>query len=156
MIRETMQAFSSQKEAKRFLADKIIAEAAFQGEPLSELEKRLLLFSVEEPETANGIPRERLENDDTEFEVRVSSLLKAAYKRDCDIPQERERYREAMQELKKGDHYIVVMADDALASGRLGIPELRTHRVRDLLIYVASALALIGALVAISMWRAGK
>lgn len=77
-----MQVFSSQKEAKQFLTDKVIVEAAAQGEPLSKADKRLLFFSVNEPGTATGIPRERLESDDTEFEAKITGLLKAAYERD--------------------------------------------------------------------------
>lgn len=149
---ETMQPFQSQGTAKQFLADKVIAEAAYEGEPLSEVEKRLLLFSVDEPETANGIPLERLESDDTEFEARVTRLFKAAYRRDSDIPQEHERYSEAVQELRKGDHYIV-MAAAALSSSRLADSKPQAHRVRDLLINLAIASGLVVALIALSMWR---
>lgn len=148
--------FFSQSEAKQFLADKIISQGEYQREPLSEVDKRLLLFSVDEPETANRIPRERLEGDDAEFEAKVTSLLKAAYKRDQDIPQERERYKEAMQVLGKGDHYIQVMANEALPPPHLANSALPAHRVRDLLIYVAIALALVGALIAFAMLREAK
>jgi hypothetical protein len=120
------------------------------------VDKRLLLFSVDEPETANRIPQERLEGDDAEFEAKVTSLLKAAYKRDLDIPQERERYKEAMQVLGKGDHYILVMANEALPPPPLANSGLPAHRVRDLLIYVVIALGLVGALIAFAMLREAK
>lgn len=106
--------FSSQLEAKRFLAAKIASEAEREGAALSDVEKRMLLFSEQEPESTVGFPDGFLDDIDEEYERRVTSLLKAAYTRDRDNPLERQPYEDAMKTLKGSDHYILVMAEAAL------------------------------------------
>jgi hypothetical protein len=136
--------FSTQLEAKHFLADKIASEAACQGRPLSDLEKNLLLFSGQEPGSVTGLPDDVLEGIDVEYEKRITNLLKAAYKRDSDNPQEKERYKQAMQVLNGGDHYLLVMANAAFA---------QMHTVRDLLLYVVIGLVVVAASIAYAMLR---
>jgi hypothetical protein len=104
--------------AKKFLAGKITAEAAIQGMPLSDGEQKLLLFSEQDPESPTDIPEELLEGVDEEYERKIVSLLKAAYARDRDNPQQRQQYEDAMKTLKGSDHYILVMADVALPQCR--------------------------------------
>ncbi|HLK54218.1 MAG TPA: hypothetical protein VKU42_12235 [Candidatus Angelobacter sp.] len=106
--------FSSQLEAKSFLAAKITSEAEREGTALSDVEKRMLLFSEQEPETTVGFPDGYLDDIDEEYERRVTSLLKAAYIRDRDNPLERQQYEDAMKMLDGSDHYILVMAESAL------------------------------------------
>jgi hypothetical protein len=107
--------FSSPMDAKKFLANKIVFEAKIQGTPLSDGEAKLLLFSEQDPESPTDIPDELLEGTDYEFEKKITSLLKAAYERDRLNPQELEQYQGAMQKLKGSDHYILVMAEPAMA-----------------------------------------
>jgi hypothetical protein len=49
-----------------------------------------------------------------------------------------------MQKLKGSDHYILVMAEPALAE---------RHVARDVVIYVVIALALVAVAIAFAMWR---
>lgn len=42
--------FTSQGQAKRFFVEKVIAQAATEGVPLSDAEKRMLSFSESDPE----------------------------------------------------------------------------------------------------------
>jgi len=72
--------FSSQNEAKQFLAELIAKQAQLEGESLSDVERRLLLFSVDEPESGQGIPEDRLLDDDTEFEERIVGLFNSAFR----------------------------------------------------------------------------
>lgn len=131
-------------DAKKFLASKIVFEANLQGMPLSEGEQKLLLFSEQDPESPTDIPDELLEGIDYEFEKKITGLLKAAYERDRVNPQELEQYHEAMQKLKGSDHYILVMAEPALAE---------RHAARDVVIYIAIGLAVVGAAIAFAVWR---
>jgi len=43
---------TTQREAKRFFVDKIVAQAVAEGEPLSNSELRMLNFSEPDPESA--------------------------------------------------------------------------------------------------------
>lgn len=123
--------FSSQTEAKQFLVELIAVEAQREGEPLPEIERRLLLFSVDEPESAEGIPEERLLDDDTEFEERIIGLFNSAF-RNADEEQQK-KIPEAIRELKKGDHYILVMTDVANTGPIL----TSSTRLRDMVLYIA-------------------
>ena len=136
--------FSSQMDAKKFLASKIVSEANLQGLPLSEGEQKLLLFSEEDPESPTDIPDELLEGIDHEYEKKITGLLRAVYDRDRDNPQELEQYQDAMQKLKGSDHYILVMAEPALAE---------RHVARDPVIYIVIALVLVAPAIAFAVWR---
>jgi hypothetical protein len=136
--------FSSQMAAKKFLAGKIVFEANLQGIPLSEGEQKLLLFSEQDPESPTDIPDELLEGIDYEFEKKITRLLKEAYERHRVNPQELEQYQDAMQTLKGSDHYILVMAEPAL---------VEKHAARDMAIYIAIGLAVVGAAIAFAVWK---
>jgi hypothetical protein len=136
--------FSSQMDAKKFLASKIVSAANLQGLPLSDGEQKLLLFSEQDPESPTDIPDELLEGIDHEYEKKITGLLKVAYDRDRVNPQELEQYQDAMQKLKGSDHYLLVMAEPALAE---------KHAARDMVIYIVIALALVAAAIAFAVWR---
>ena len=137
--------------AKKFLAGKIVSEANLQGMHLSDGEQKLLLFSEQDPESPTDIPDELLEGIDHEYEEKITGLLKAAYTRDRANPQELEQYQDSMQKLKGSDHYILVMAEPALAETHVLSP--KTHAVHDMLIYVAIGLAVAAVAFLITMWR---
>lgn len=136
--------FSSQLDAKKFLASKIVFEANLQGTPLSDGEQKLLLFSEQDPESPRDIPEELLEGVDHEYEQKITGLLRASYHRDRENPHELEQYQDATQKLKGSDHYILVMAAPALT---------QTHKARDMVIYIAIGLAVVGAAIAFAMWN---
>jgi hypothetical protein len=136
--------FASQMDAKKFLAGKIVFEANLQAMHLSDGEQKLLLFSEQDPESPRDIPDELLEGVDHEYEQKITSLLRAAYQRDRENPHELEQYQDAMQKLKGSDHYILVMAVPALT---------QSHRAREMVIYVAIGLAVVGAAIAYAMWK---
>ncbi len=144
--------FSSQSDAKKFLANKIAFEAECQGAPLSDVEKRLLLFSEQEPGSEAGIPDDVLQDIDLEYEKKITSLLKAAYKRDHESPEMREQYEGAMQELDGNDHYLLVMAAPVLRPSVMTLPAPR--QASDLFIYFAIGLAVVAGIVAYAIWQA--
>jgi len=138
-----MMPFSSQSEAKQFLVELIAKQAQLEGESLSDVERRLLLFSVDEPESAEGIPEERLFQDDADFEERSSELLKSAYKNaDAD---ERGKIAQAIREVNKGDHYIAVIACPVAN---------RVTRLRDTMLYVAIGLDVVSLVIGYAIYAA--
>jgi len=142
-----MMPFSSQSEAKQFLVELIAKQAQLEGESLSDVERRLLLFSVDEPESGQGIPEDRLLDDDTEFEERIVGLFNSAV-RNADEEQQK-RIVEAINELKKGDHYITVMTDIANTGPFL----TSSTRVRDLLLYVAIGAGVLALSVVYALYK---
>ncbi len=139
--------FSSQREAKHFLADKIIAEADRLGSPLSDMEKRMLFFSEQEPDTVTGFPIGAVEDIGEEYEIKITRLLKSAYAREKDIPGEGQNYKDVYAKLAEGDHYISVMAQPVLGGVRLSGGEMSLRNV-----VVAVAIALSVMIVAAIVW----
>jgi hypothetical protein len=101
---------SSQGEAKRFLVDLISREAQRQGEALSDVDVRVLLFSVDEPQSGEGIPEERLLDNDSDFEERMRFLFGSAYKKAGS--DEKTKIMQAIREVNEGDHYVAVIAQE--------------------------------------------
>lgn len=56
-----------------------------------------------------------------------------------------------MNRLKSSDHYILVMAEPALAEKHVTHP--KSYAARDMVIYIAIGLALVGVAFAIAVWR---
>ena len=110
--------FTSQGQAKRFFVDRIVAQAATDGKPLSEAERQMLGFSESDPEYVVDpalVDRLASEISDDDYEAKVADLIKRAWKHDVESdPNARETYREALAVLNEGDHYIVIMIDRAL------------------------------------------
>jgi hypothetical protein len=141
--------FSTQREAKQFLAGKIVEEAARAGTPLSETDQRMLLFSEQEPETLQGLSDDALTDIDVEYENRITNLLRAAYAREKSIPEERQRYKDAYSKLQEGDHYISVMAQPVLGGIRLSGSETS---LRNIFMGVAIALGIMVCAAIIWVW----
>jgi hypothetical protein len=152
--------FSSQLEAKRFLANKIASEAVREGTALSDVEKRMLLFSEQEPESTVGFPEGLLDDIDEAYEKRVISLLKAAYARDRDNPLERQQYEDAMKTLNGSDHYILVMAGAALPRApkiqNLADAALLGPNKISTLIYILIGVGVVVAIIAYVLLRSGS
>ena len=114
--------FASQSQAKRFFVEKIVAQAAAEGSPLSDAERQMLNFSESDPEfVVDPALIERLEAEisNDAYEVKVAGLVQRSYERDVAYdPAARDTYREAHTALKHGDHYLLIMIDRALASQR--------------------------------------
>jgi hypothetical protein len=109
------------REAKDFLVTQTAEQAALEGVPLSDLEKRMMYFTessnaVEDP----GKLHEEFEAeyDTPEFEKKISRLMSHAWKRlGREDSQKALQWRKAVGALLKGDHYILVLAG---GSGRAG------------------------------------
>ena len=110
--------FASQSQAKRFFANKIIAQAALENINLSEAEGKMLLFSESDPEFILDpaiVARFDTEISEQDYEIKVTDLLQRAYKHDIESDcNAQDIYRKAYEVLRQGDHYLQVMIDQAI------------------------------------------
>jgi hypothetical protein len=116
----TQPLFSSQRAAKAFFVERILAQAEAEGVQLSDNERWMLRFSESDPNFALDPARvaqleaEVLEED---YERKVAGLVHRAYQADARASgSATATYREAAAVLHQGDHYLLVMIDRALGS----------------------------------------
>jgi hypothetical protein len=103
------------REAKDFLVVQTAEQAALEGMPLSELEKRMMYFTesagaIEDPVKLN----EEFEahSDSDEYESKIAKLLHHAHERaKKESDNTRTRWDDAIKSLRRGDHYLPVMWD---------------------------------------------
>ncbi|HYU47891.1 MAG TPA: hypothetical protein VEK84_17140 [Terriglobales bacterium] len=141
--------------AKQFFISKVIEEAEFERVRLSEIEEKMLHFT-EVPPSLPDIYQVNAEferdYDSDEYEAKIVGLLKNARDRDSrSSPNLEQEWKDALDALKKEDHYILVMLYCAFPEYRKTI--LPTHRVRDYMIYIAIGIALVLALIGFAAWR---
>lgn len=105
--------FATEREAKEFLAERIAEEARRQGEPLTEVERKMLYFSESGwtlPDMADVADTFARTYDDQEYEQKIGALCRAVRKRfDED---EKAAWSDAVRRLGEGDHYLSVMLDE--------------------------------------------
>jgi hypothetical protein len=104
--------FSSQKQAKEYLIERIVAEAGRESVPLSDVERKMLYFS-ETDWTLPGILDVNAEferdYDDTAYEQKIAGLVRNLETRaTCE---EQEQWGDALIKLSEGDHYLQVLID---------------------------------------------
>jgi hypothetical protein len=103
------------REAKDFLVQQAAQQAAIEGVPLSDFEKRMMYFTesedaVEDPIRLNQEFEAQFDTD--EYELKISGLLRRAYERTKEEnPASLREWDEAVRELRKGDHYVLVLWD---------------------------------------------
>jgi hypothetical protein len=104
------------KQAKDFLVAQASEQAALEGIPLSDLEKRMMYFtesdasSCENPIALNE--EFEAQYDTTEYETKLSQILHHAYKRlKREDPEKVRNWDQCIQALRKDDHYILVLWD---------------------------------------------
>jgi hypothetical protein len=139
--------FSSQLDARQFLIDKIINQASRTATPLTDVEQRMLQLNLDRPESASGIPVEVLEDTGQAYELKIAGLLQAAYGRDSSVPKEQEKYRDAVRALKGSDHYILIIATDAIP---------RRKGIGTYAIYFIIALAVAAMIAVLQLWTRGR
>jgi hypothetical protein len=112
-----MNHFSTAREAKEFLVSEIVAEAQRENVPLSEIERKMLYFSEtgwtlpDIMEVSDAFDREY---DQNEYEKKIARLIRNATKRKRkECPEDFASWVSAARKLKKEDHYISVIVDDA-------------------------------------------
>ena len=110
--------FLSQAPAKEFFISKVLKEAEHDGILLSKAEKYMLEWSESDPSfVIDNELNEQFEKEITqaEFEKKIQTLIKQAYEKDISKDKDmKETYRTAYKALKQGDHFILVMINDAI------------------------------------------
>jgi len=111
------------REAKDFLVMQTAEQAALEGLPLSDLERRMMYFTeskqaLEDPATLNEEFEARYNTP--EFEKKVSRLMSHAYKRLRKEDREKAlQWSKAIGALRRGDHYILVLVGDSGGAGSI-------------------------------------
>jgi hypothetical protein len=110
------------KQAKDFLVEQTVEQAALEGVPLADVEKRMMYFTESDTSSCDN-PIElndefEAQYETKEYETKISRLLHHAYKRLKEENPERVRnWDQAIRTLRKGDHYLLVMVDQSGESG---------------------------------------
>ena len=100
-------------EAKDFLVQETAKQAALERVPFSDLERRMMYFTEVEEMPEDPIKLNdafEAEYDPDEYEKKVRELMHHAYARiKKENPETARCWSEAIRELSKGDHYILVL-----------------------------------------------
>jgi hypothetical protein len=141
-------------DAKQFLIDRVIEEAELEQVRLSDVEKKMLYFTEGHPslpdisETNAEFERDY---DADAYEDKIAALLKNAREHDSrPSPGKELQWKDALDALKKEDHYILVMVGQAFGFG--SVPSMG-NRARDFRIYIAVGIALLFLLLK-AFWKA--
>ncbi len=126
-----MRPFETQRDAKEFLVGEIVSEAERQGQPLTDIERKMLYFSETDwtlPDIADVAETFDREYDRAEYERKIAKLAQAARNQG-----DRSIWSAAVARLAEGDHYLLVMV------GKAGGPNAMTWRgvVAVLLVFIA-------------------
>ncbi len=131
------------KEAKDFLVGQTAQQAAIEGVPLSDLEKRMMYFTEFDGSCENPVQlNEEFEAqyDTAEYEAKIAGLLRNAYKRiKLEGAPTKHQWDAAIEKLSEGDHYILVLWRASPKS---------EHPTRDFLIYVGIGILVLFLIVA--------
>jgi hypothetical protein len=138
------------KQAKDFLAAQTVEQAALENIPLSDIEKRMMYFTESDTtscDDAIGLNEEfEAQFDSPEYEVKISRLLRHAYKRlNVEDPEKIRNWDRAIRLLRRGDHYILVLWD---------LKSPTEHRTRDFFALVGTGVLIVLLLVAVSVFTA--
>jgi hypothetical protein len=110
----------SQTESKQFLVKQVVRQAGVEGVSLSEGELRMLSWSESDPDSVadTGIAAQLgLPISDEEYEEKISGLLARRYAADVTSnPDASAQWKQAIERLEEGDHYILIMVERALGS----------------------------------------
>ena len=110
------------KQAKDFLVEQTVEQAALEGVPIDDVEKRMVYFTESDAASCDK-PIElndefEAAHETKEYETKISRLLHHAYMRLKEENPERTRnWDQAIRTLRKGDHYLLVMVDQSRESG---------------------------------------
>jgi len=103
------------RQAKDFIVKQAAEQAASEGLALSDIEKKMMYFTESDPSSCEN-PLElnddfEAQYDTAEYEAKVSELLQRTHGR-LQNPKEKDLWYEAVSELRKGDHYLLVLLNE--------------------------------------------
>jgi hypothetical protein len=113
-----MRSFATETESRQFFVEKIVQQAQREGVSLSDDERQMLLWSESAPDSvADPELAERLaaEISDADYESKIVGLLGSSFERDTAVdPGAKKVWGAALSVLRRGDHYILVMINEAV------------------------------------------
>jgi hypothetical protein len=113
-----MRSFATETEARQFFVEKIVQQAQGEGVSLSNDERQMLLWSeLARDSVADPALAERLAGQisDADYQSKIVGLLRSAFKADTAVdPSAKGVWRAALSVLRQGDHYILVMINEAV------------------------------------------
>lgn len=113
-----MRSFATETESRQFFVEKIVQQAQLEGISLSDDERQMLLWSESAPDSvAHPELAERLAAaiSDADYESKIVRLLRSSFEGDTAAdPSAKEVWGAALSILRRGDHYILVMIDEAV------------------------------------------
>jgi hypothetical protein len=127
-------------EAKDFLVRQAAEQAALENVPLSDLEKRMMYFTEVEVEECPEDPIAlndafEAQYDTDEYEAKVSKLMHHAHSRiKKENPEAASKWNEAIRELSKGDHYILILCGEGFDAVQVSRRERPPHDSLKLLL----------------------
>ncbi|MGD0630071.1 MAG: hypothetical protein ABR987_11990 [Terracidiphilus sp.] len=118
-----MAQFRTEREAKEYLAGRIVEEAKREGAPLTEVERKMLYFT----ESGWTLPDIMAVNEEFErdydqngYEQKIGGLAARIRARDAaESGHDQAKWDEAVAKLSEGDHYLLVLIGTAGATGKL-------------------------------------
>ncbi len=101
--------------AKQFLVAKLLEQAALDGVTISDIEKRMFLFSetAQDPPDFEAVEKFDEDYDDEEYEAKIAQLLKRSFARDQQNKDAKELWKKHLAALEDEDFYGLVMVDQA-------------------------------------------
>jgi hypothetical protein len=148
MTKSPEERFKAQ-QAKEFLIYQIVEEARRENVELSEVERKMLYFTETEETLPNILEvndQFERENDASAYEEKISDLIRNAYKRSRETPEGANRWKRAVSDLHKEDHYLLVMVDKAIGNSSV---EANSSSIRDQLALLGTAIGVIVLVLAI-------
>lgn len=108
----------TQSEAKRLLVEKAVTQARIEGVLLSDAERSMLSWSESDADLVVDpqLPAQlAAEMSDHEYEKKIAGLLSRRFAAEMATDSGAEaQWRQAAEVLRRGDHYILVMLDEAI------------------------------------------
>jgi hypothetical protein len=109
----TMPGFQTERQAKEYLVERIVAESLRERVPLSEVEHKMLYFT-ESGWTLPNILEVNAEferdHDNEEYEQKIAGLVREIEKQNETAGgYEQYRWDDAVVKLSEGDHYLLVL-----------------------------------------------
>jgi len=103
------------ESAKQFLLSKLDEQALRDGVSLSDIERRMFLFSEvgNSPPDFEAAEQFDAECDDTAYEKKIAKLLRRSYARDKKAADSRRSWKEALSVFRDEGFYGLVMVDQA-------------------------------------------
>jgi hypothetical protein len=101
--------------AKEFLLMKLFEQASLDAVSISEIEKRMFLFSEtsQNPPDFEASDKFDAEYDDEVYEAKIAQLLKRVYARDKQTSEGKALWKKYLDALANEDFYGLVMVDQA-------------------------------------------